>query len=328
MTEQPLTPSPSSDPYEADLRWVLDRELTREDLTQAVAIHQRVQQDTDFSEALRQCDALRQTLGDHADVGETQPAGGYPAMRQRLAQNVQTATVNGTQGPCVTEDPACDLLIRRRHRDWIVPAITAAAAAVITLVFTMGWQAPTQNGTPQAASSQTVERLAAHDGRLPADPAAKRAALRELWDFFDGHAGWVAVTGSDIRVGLTDETVALEDPIVVRLSLTSPTGETVNTDVALMAGQQVEIPPAPGTADLGAHYRLRLTTTTTSGQAVIQITARTPGGSTLSTALPLAGQPVREVGRLFTDRGDYRIHLGLASGPELILPTPAEDAAG
>lgn len=279
------------------LEEVLDRDLTRADLDRLAEIAATLERDPGLAQRLDELNAVRDRLQSPADSAEP-PAEDHADFTQRMVEAI--------------ERPAQPPATRRsKWTPWAPAVIGGAVAAVLMLA---GVEAVKWLGDPPAAAPGPESVLVSDDPSrwLPAAPREQVAILTDLAGFYDDRAGWLATTGGDTQIGLTDAPIRGGRPLVTRLTLAAPTGELLTTDLALFPGQDVVVAvPRPGQA--AVRYALRLTPESRAGgPARLAVTAQLETHTQLSASLPIRDAGVQEVGRVRTERGDYVLHLGLA----------------
>lgn len=280
-----------TDPHDESLRIILDLDMDRAELERLEAALGQLGTDAILSQRLDELLHIKQTLtGPDHPVDD--PLGGAEAFQNRLIGSIGRAPAR----------PA-----------WTGRFVTGfaggiAAAAVLFIGFiSVGWW-----DNPEGGGLGIVAEVPNHTAWLPEDPSQQRALLTQLAGFYDGRAGWYAVTGQDVRMGLADHRIDTSEPVVTRLSLADPDGNVLSTDLALFPGQDVTV-DAPRSDGTHVSYAIRVHPASDAGRGMmLSLTVSMGDGSTMSTEIPLAGTAVREVGRLLTDQGQYELRLGFA----------------
>lgn len=313
--------------------WVLDHDLSQADLSRAAEIQQHVSSDAAFAQYLQELESVRDALSQdtkqdtkhdakhdakqntkqatqqdvpHGSQAVSKPSDGEDQWVAQLQEQIRHAAADTSilSGAPSTTSSSSD----RRHRMtwlWAVSA-GAAMAAVFILTVTLLWT--TEHDGVQQQDTINVQATSAY---LPDMPQQTSQALRDLWQFYDGQANWIAMTGSDVRMGLTGKAVPMSNMIVASLSLTGPNQQILKTDIALVPGQDVDL-HVPRGQGMSMHYQLKVIHDPKTDRLSLKLTAIMDDGVSLTTSFPIGDVPVTEVGRLLTDRGDYQLHLGLA----------------
>lgn len=284
-------------PDDEVLREVLDHDLSRSDLARLAEINQQLQEDEQLSAHLDDLLRIRAALSMDEDSAD-RAVDGVLSVQQRLTESIQRpSTKSGRMSKAVIG----------RLGAGFVGGLAAAAVLMLSIWGAGVWDAPVhpaQNGTGSVVDTSMW---------LPASPREQQDMLTQLAVFYDGRAGWLAITGPDIRMGLADHPVDTSEPIVTRLSLEAPDGSTINTDLVLVPGLDVTI-EAPRPDGTPVRYSIKAQPAKDGYRAtMLDLTVSIDNGPSMSTEIPLAGDAVREVGRLLTDQGQYQLRLGLAS---------------
>lgn len=277
----------------------MDGDWTVARLREAAELHRRITDDAELARVVGELDALRRTLSpsEYGAGDAPEPVGGQDAFADRLQRVVEKSG----RGP--------------GQSHWLLRAMPGAfggalAAVVVWVLISL---VPHQTAPQPQVMPQPV--VAGPDLRLmPDSPQQQRQMLDELAAFYEGKAGWVATTATNMRMGLGDTPVAWREPVVMRLTLSGPDGQTVQTDLAALPGQVIDLDAATPDGQ-AVRYQIRVSTDGPSNGYVedsIALTAVVDGTDSVTTHLPLAGPSVRPVGRLLTRTGTYEVHLGVA----------------
>lgn len=288
--------------HEQTLRRVVDAGWTREQLREAAALERAIAADADLARAVTELDALRETLSPSGEAcsATVEPSRDDDALRDRLRAAVGAGggRHNNGRSPWV-----------RRAFPGMVGGVLAAAAMWLLMI-----AVPARLSAPRATPAPSDQAHAPRPQLMPELPQQQRQMLDQLASFYEGKAGWVATTAQHVHFGLNDAPVAWAEPVVMRLTLSGPSRRTVQTDIAMLPGQVIDVDAA--TPDGQAiRYRVRVSADQgPRGRAgdSIAITALVDGSDSITTRVPLDGTPVRSVARLLTRSGEYEVLLGVA----------------
>ncbi|MEO0514309.1 MAG: hypothetical protein AAF086_03320 [Planctomycetota bacterium] len=288
---------------ESCLEEVLAHDLNRDSLQRLADIARRLEAEPALAKRLDELAAVRHQLQSSVDGLDESPLGEGGAFVQRMVKAIEG----------VSSDPS-----RPSRRGHLGPGLVGGAlAAVLTLagltsLGLLGGGGGSEKGSSFVAALDGPLVVGESSQWLPAVPDEQRALLADLSGFYDNRAGWIATTGSDTQIGLSAHPIASAKPWVTRLSLTSPTGEILTTDLALFAGQDVVL-FAPRSDASAVRYAVRLNRDPSGDGASLAIAAEFTEGASLSTTLRIENAGAQEIGRLRTEYGDYVLHLGLDS---------------
>lgn len=304
---------------QAMTQWLLDHDLAVAELSYAASIHQRVLSDASFAQYVREIQTVRVGLEHHVQP-VTSPLGGESQWAAHLQQVIRDAAEADDKTNDETDDkPYKSAPQRSRNFTWFWAGAAGAAgatlvAAMLIIAVTLGGYTSNPSQTHEPSLVTAASNRTAHF--LPDAPQQTRQTLRELWQFYDGQANWVAMTGSDVRLGLSSHPIPMTEMVVVSLSLTGPAGQIFKTDIALVPGQDVDL-VVPRDQDKSLRYQLKVIHEKQAGDTPtimsLKLTATMDDGVSMTTTFPLGEASVKEVGRLLTARGDYQLHLGMAS---------------
>jgi len=292
---------PPQDPIE---QWLLDKDLTRKDLQYAASILKRVEQDADLDEALGDYDQLRESLQIcqiDDDVEEVKPSAGWAKFSQSLeaASRIQTPRFQYHKQPHV-------IAIAR----W---ASTMAAAVVMLMIGWWGAQWTSDTNLPIPRHTDSAYQLASNL-LLPSNVQEQARAFHQVSEVFDRKTSWVAFSNGQSMMGLGEGLpLTMDQPVLLRLTVTHIDQIVSQTDLAIIPGQQAELTLPLDNARF-LHYRLKLTRSL-QPDLVLVATLLEDGElpqpiTTVSTSLQLIDGQVQGAGQLVTNSGEYQIALG------------------
>ncbi|MCX5660570.1 MAG: hypothetical protein NTW19_12725 [Planctomycetota bacterium] len=294
---------------------MLDRGWTMADLRRAAEILRELEGDGSMQRMATDLDAVRAVLG-NGNL-DSQPSGGWESYESRLRSAIAVRT----------REP-------RSAGRWMARAAWPAALAASLALAATGWALFLSKGSPIPQGGRigpVVQTPSAGDGqaiRPPAptptnsfarmteqDMAQQASIFEQVSKVFDERAGWVAVSGDDIEMGMTQKPTA-EAPRVLLLRLAVSRGSTLlsRSDLAVVPGQDVDL--TLPLAD-GKRLRYRLGTAVgTPARLSIWVELQTPGapGQTLAAAATeLSANPgdLLKVGQLATSSGEYQVDVGV-----------------
>lgn len=285
-----------SNPRDEALRTILNLDMDRAELEHLEQALRQLRSDEVLFQRLEGLQQVRDVLA-AGYSSQDEPAGGPEAFQQRLIGSIERASaISAPRRPAFVG----------RFVSGFAGGIAAAIILFIGLV-SLGWW-----GNMDTEGLKHADNVADHSIWLPEDPDQQRAVLTQLAGFYDGRAGWYAVTGGDVRMGLADHRVDTSEPVVTRLSLQAPDGNVISTDLVLFPGQDIVV-EAPRFNGSPVRYSIKVQPPRNGTQTMmLSLTVSMEDGPSMSTQIPLAGAAVREIGRLLTDQGQYQLQLGLA----------------
>ncbi len=278
------------------IRLILNLDMDQAELKQLEQALSRLHTDDTLAQRLEELQRLKQALA-APDQMMDEPAGGAELFQQRLINKIEKTPVTPKQ-----HRPA----FVGRFITGFAGGLAAAAVLLVGMLSISWWS------DEDSVNSQNTINAIDSSVWLPKDPEQQRALLAQLAGFYDGRAGWYAVTGQDARMGLADHPIDTSEPLVTRLSLEAPDGSIIRTDLVLFPGQDItlEVPRPDGPP---VRYSIKVNPPHNGYNTMrLKLTISMDDGPSMTTEIPLTGNTVKEVGRLLTDQGQYQLRLGLA----------------
>lgn len=269
-------------------QWMLDHDLTVEDLRQAVEISERARSDDVLARELRELDRLRDSL---RSPETPDPVEGWEGFEQRLLEQSRSGAPQRR-------------ISMRRAAGWTLAAAAVVAAAVTT------WSLR-QPSTPLSAPPPNA--------LLPAETDQQVEAFRRVTQLFDGRATWVAFSKGEAEMGLAAEPVAeTHGLLLLRLTLTHRGEVAAQTDLAVVPGQTARLSlPLPD----GATIQYVAAVSDQSPQRLAlwvelnQANGLSETLGALATNLTLRDDGVLSAGEMVTSNGAYRLTVGSRNAP-------------
>jgi hypothetical protein len=254
----------------------------------------------EFLRHLEQCEACQSAVEDFdvlraalAPVQPPEPAGGWDAMRRRIASPIPRRGIH--------------------HTRWFRGGLMIAASVLIASgVFWAG----RQTVTPPPVATIPVPTEPAMASLSPSEVSHEVRAFRQVSKVYDGHAGWMMVSQDNSDVGVVSGPVSQSKHVLVlRLDLWQGKELVSNSDLLVLAGQKADL-TVPLQNGQSLHYRIG-TSTDEPTQLTVWLELKTPQGgeplAALATNLQMRrGQKVT-AGKFATSAGEYELKIDFAS---------------
>lgn len=277
-------------------QWMLDRDLSLDQLEQVAAIAAFVHRDPACAEAIRDYDRLRELLSQQAPPPAAEPSGGWRGFEERM---VAVASATG---------------LRERRRAWwwrggAMGAIAAGVAVVVAL-----WAGGSFDPAMPRPGASAVNDAAASEAYLPEPVLRHVGVFDRLADVYGQRTGWVAFANGQPELGLTEQPVNGSGRLLVlRLTMSRDGHRLSQADLVIVPGQRAELDlPLPGGETL--RYQLHAGDTEPVALGVwARLEGRDGGAQTiaaLATTLTARADAITPAGRLVTQAGDYELTLG------------------
>ena len=252
--------------------------------------------------AMEDFDVLRGTL---LPVQPPEPAGGWDAMRRRIASPIPQQRLSSPH--------------------WFRAGLMIAASVLVAVgVFWVGRQTvvpPTIVITPEGTRPNHVKVSdpSTEPVEMPisqGDVSHEVQAFRQVSKVYDGHAGWMMVSQNSSDVGMVSDPASQSKRVLVlRLDLWHGKELVSNSDLLVLAGQKADL-TVPLQSGQSLHYRIG-TSTGEPTQLTLWLELKTPAGgeplAALSTNVQMRRGQKLTAGKFATSAGEYELKIDFAS---------------